>query len=360
MMGRKRSSKSTGKGFKESPLNEDLSLGERLSYIDKANRGFSTHSGRGHGRTTPHGRGKRSTIQPTRREMLYFVRDIVRNLREAPDRQIPKNTLKATTHDFANVLARDVQFFDCSELTDYIESNWHEMYPDRQVPVSPKVILPAPAVGLYVNNVPDFDPYTEEPDGTFGEVMFVCTPRANSGSTTNFSIVIISRNLDHSTTDASLSILGTIDSEKGVFGISPKNKNEDFSSRNSRSLRIVAAYLQTINNPRFVRRGKKTFSQMKKQSAKKVLRDFIAEQWNMVSWNVDKAVDAKNYEEGNGGRQGLHFRRGFFRRGEFHWQNVQMIDGVWRQWIEGYEAGHPAFGVKKSYHLPRIKGENKK
>ena len=346
-MGRKRSAKATGSGLKEIPSSENLSLGERLSYMDRSKRGIVTHSGRGHGRSTSHGRGKRSTNQPTRREMLYFVRDIVRNLREAPDRQIPKNTLKATTHDFANVLARDVQFFDCSELTDYIESNWHEMYPDRQVPVSPKVILPAPAVGLYVNNVPDFDPHTEEPDGTFGEVMFVCTPRANSGSTTNFSIVLISRNLDHSTTDASLSILGTIDSGKGVFGISPKNKNEDFSSRNSRSLRIVAAYLQTINNPRFVRRGKKTFSQMKKQSAKKVLRDFIAEQWNMVSWNVDKAVDAKNYEEGNGGRQGLHFRRGFFRR------------GVWRQWIEGYEAGHPAFGVKKSYHLPRIKGENK-
>ena len=351
-MGRKRSSKSTGKGFKESPLNEDLSLGERLSYIDKANRGFSTHSGRGHGRTTPHGRGKRSTIQPTRREMLYFVRDIVRNLREAPDRQIPQNTLNATTHDFANVLARDVQFFDCSELTGYIESNWYEMYPDRQVPVSPKVILPAPAVGLYVNNLPDIDPYTEEPDGTFGEVMFVCTPRANNGSTTNFSIVIISRNLDHSTTDASLSILGTIDSEKGVFGISPRSTNEE-GLKESEALRIVAAFLQTINNPRFVRQGRKSVSQMKKHSLKKVLRDFIAEQWNMVSWNVDKAVDAKQYEEGNGGRQGLHFRRGFFRRAESHWQNVQIIDGEWRQWIEGYEAGHPAFGVLKSYHLPR-------
>ncbi len=345
------------KGISNVPYDQAAPLAERLNYLHKANSPM-THGGRGHGRMSERGRGKKPANQPTRREMLYFVRDIVRNLREAPDRQIPQNTLKATTHDFANVLARDVQFFDCSELTGYIESNWHEMYPDRQVPVSPKVILPAPAVGLYVNNLPDIDPYTEEPDGTFGEVMFVCTPRANSGSTTNFSIVIVSRNLDHSTTDAFLSILGTIDSEKGVFGISPKNTNpegliENLSSKESRSLRIVAAYLQTINNPRFVRRGKKTFSQMKKHSAKKVLRDFIAEQWNMVSWNVDKSVDAKNYEEGNGGRQGLHFRRGFFRRGESHWQNVQMIDGVCRQWIEGYEAGHPAFGVKKSYHLPR-------
>ena len=358
-MGRKRSSKSTGKGFKESPLNEDLSLGERLSYIDKANRGFSTHSGRGHGRTTPHGRGKRSTIQPTRREMLYFVRDTVRGLREAPARQLPHNLVTATTHDFANVLARDLQFFDCSELTDYIEVNMHEMYPNSQVPPSPKVILPAPRVGLYVNNWPDVDPYTMEEDGTFGEVMFVCTPRLNDGSTTNFSITVLTRNIAHGRVEPFPNILGTIDSEKGEFGISPKSTRSE-GIKEAEALRIVAAFLQTINNPRFVRQGKKTFSQMKKQSAKKVLRDFIAEQWNMVSWNVDKAVDAKNYEEGNGGRQGLHFRRGFFRRGESHWQNVQMIDGVWRQWIEGYEAGHPAFGVKKSYHLPRIKGENRR
>ena len=355
------------KSMKNVDLNENASLGEELSFMDRAKRGFMTHGGRGHGRKTPHGRGKRAANQPTRREMLYFVRDAVRHLREAPAMEISDNKVQmidgvrrqATTHDFANTLARDLQFFDCGELTDYIENNWREMYPDEKVPPSPKVILPAPRVGLYANNWPDLDPYTNELNGSFCEFMFVCTPRLNNGSTTNFSIAVISRNVDQNRNDFVPKLLGTVDSEKGVFGVSPKYLEQQKLDRIPQSLRIVAGYLQTINNPRFVRRGKKTFSQMKKQSAKKVLRDFIAEQWNMVSWNVDKAVDAKNYEEGNGGRQGLHFRRGFFRRGESHWQNVQMIDGVWRQWIEGYEAGHPAFGVKKSYHLPRIKGENK-
>ena len=340
------------KSMKNIDLNEDASLGEQLSFVDRAKRGFMTHAGRGHGRQTPHGRGKRSKNQPTRREMLYFVRDTVRSLREAPARPLPHNLVPATTHDFANTLARDIQFFDCSELTDYIEANMHEMYPNRQVPPSPKVILPAPAVGLYVNNWPDIDPYTREEDGTFGEVMFVCTPRLNDGSTTNFSITVLTRNIDHGRVEPFPNILGSIDSEKGEFGISPKSTRSE-GIKEAEALRIVAAFLQTINNPRFVRQGRKSVSQTKKHSLKKVLRDFIAEQWNMVSWNVDKAVDAKHYEEGNGGRQGLHFRRGFFRRAEAHWQNVQMIDGVWRQWIEGYEAGHPAFGVLKSYHLPR-------
>jgi hypothetical protein len=350
-MGRKRSAKATG-GFKEIPSSENLSLGERLSYMDRSKRGIVTHSGRGHGRSTSHGRGKKPANQPTRREMLYFVRDTVRSLREAPARQLPYNLVEATTHDFANTLARDLQFFDCSELTEYIETNYREMYPDKLVPPSLKVRLPAPRVGLYVNNWPDIDPYTGEEDGTFGEVMFVCTPRLNNGSTTNFSITVITRNIEHDRVEPFPKILGTIDSEKGEFGISPKSTRSE-GHKESEALRIVAAFLQTINNPRFVRQGRKSVSQIKKHSLKKVLRDFIAEQWNMVSWNVDKAVDAKQYEEGNGGRQGLHFRRGFFRRAESHWQNVQMIDGVWRQWIEGYEAGHPAFGVLKSYHLPR-------
>lgn len=343
--------RNTMKGMREAYLADNASLAERLSQSDRRGQGV-IHSGRGHGRQTAHGRGKRAANQATRREMLYFIRDTVRNLREAPERPIPRNAQKATTHDFANTLARDVQFFDCSELTDYVENNWMEMYPEMHIPPSPKVILPAPRIGIYVNNWPDIDPYTGEEDGTFGEIMFSCAPRLNDGSTTNFSVAVLTRNVDHNRMDAFPHLVGTIDSEKGEFGISPKSKGEK-GLKESTSLRVVAAYLQTINNPRFVRRGKKTFSQMKKHSLKKVLRDFIAEQWNMVSWNVDKAVDVKNYEEGNGGRQGLHFRRGFFRRGEPHWQNVQMIDGVWRQWIEGYEAGHPAFGVLKSYHLPR-------
>ena len=344
--------KRTFRGMKEAYINENASLAERLSQADRRGRSVVTHSGRGHGRTTAHGRGKKPANQPTRREMLYFVRDTVRSLREAPARQIPDNLVEATTHDFANTLARDLQFFDCSELTDYIEANMHEMYPNRQVPPSPKVILPAPAVGLYVNNWPDIDPYTKEEDGTFGEVLFVCTPRLNNGSTTNFSITVLTRNIDQGRVMPFPNFLGSIDSDKGEFGIRP-NRTGPEENTEAWSLRLVAAYLQTINNPRFVRQGRKSVSQTKKHSLKKVLRDFIAEQWNMVSWNVDKAVDAKHYEEGNGGRQGLHFRRGFFRRAESHWQNVQMIDGVWRQWIEGYEAGHPAFGVLKSYHLPR-------
>ncbi len=343
----------TMKGMKKIDLNDNASLGERLSFINRAQQGFMTHSGRGHGRKTAHGRGKKPANQPTRREMLYFVRDTVRSLREAPARPLPNNLVPATTHDFANTLARDLQFFDCSELTDYIEANIREMYPNRQVPPSPKVILPAPAVGLYVNNWPDVDPYTREEDGTFGEVLFVCTPRLNNGSTTNFSITVLTRNIDQGRVMPFPNFLGSIDSDKGEFGIRPNMTGSEENTYEAWSLRLVAGYLQTINNPRFVRQSRKSVSQMKKHSLKKVLRDFIAEQWNMVSWNVDKAVDAKHYEEGNGGRQGLHFRRGFFRRAESHWQNVQMIDGVWRQWIEGYEAGHPAFGVLKSYHLPR-------
>ena len=42
-MGRKRSAKATGSGFKEIPSSENLSLGERLSYMDRSKRGIVSH-----------------------------------------------------------------------------------------------------------------------------------------------------------------------------------------------------------------------------------------------------------------------------------------------------------------------------
>ena len=50
--------------------------------INHSSMGNITFSGRGHGRKTPHGRGpKRNGPRATKRDMLYFVRDYVRELR---------------------------------------------------------------------------------------------------------------------------------------------------------------------------------------------------------------------------------------------------------------------------------------
>ena len=330
-MGRKRSSKSTGKGFIASPLNEDLSLGERLSYIDKANRGFSTRSGRGHGRTTPHGRGKRAANQPTRREMLYFVRDEVKRIRSNQNILNLQNMnglitipLFKTSYDVANTLARDTQFFDVSEITEYIDLNIKNMYPYDSVPPDKKVRLPAPITALYTNV---YDGKTQTTKNKT-ELMMLCVSNSDDG--TSFDICTFQRDLSdpedhyHSPVDVQIPTqLGSIDSNKGVFILKDGTINyeddmwkqkpsEKWALKDQKiALRKVAAYLQTINKPRFVKTGKISYSQTKKLSAKKSLKRFIADQWNMVAWNVDEPVEAKSYEEGRGGRQALHYRRGF-------------------------------------------------
>ena len=94
-------------------MKDSLSLGERLSVGAMGN---VTHSGRGHGRKTNHGRlkPKKPVNKNTRREMLYFVRDLVQKFRQLPPepldhiegRVFPKNF---SSHDFANFMAKDIQ-----------------------------------------------------------------------------------------------------------------------------------------------------------------------------------------------------------------------------------------------------------
>ena len=58
-------------------------------------------------------------------------------------------------------------------------------------------------------------------------------------------------------------------------------------------LRIVAAMLQTINQPRYVRRAQRDVSQIKRQRIKNSLGRYIPDAWNMISWNVDNQLFLK-------------------------------------------------------------------
>lgn len=302
----------------------------------------------------------------TKRDMLYFVRDMVQRYRLFKAIDMDKhNDFAANTHQFANMMARDIQYFNVEMLDEYLVNNVEEMYPMNNVlPPNEKVRLPAPMVGLYS----PFAPYVDEKDGSDSkpEVLIICTPDIEGDERTRFKVHILHRDLNfpldifYDTTKVQIpKYAGVIDSKNKEW-LLPYDQETKQGITSYNLLRITAAYLQTINKPRLVKTGKAAYSQMKKMNAKKSLKTFIADSWNKVSWNVDEPVEAKSYEEGRGGRQALHYRRGFYRRALPHWEGAEIIDGLWRIYIEGYEAGHPAFGVKKSYHLPRIKGENKK
>ena len=317
--------------------------------INHSSMGNITFSGRGHGRKTPHGRGpKRDGPRATKRDMLYFVRDLVRMLRTTEPHWL---TTLSDTHDLADTLANGFQFFDCDEIYEYVWENLNNIYPDPQVPPSEDVILPAEMVGLYTSKIQAAEAQ---------QVLFLCAPmqkidREDERFGKMFSVVVYAdSHID--AMDPEPTPVGFVNALNGTF-------EEDFSYASTEDqrisvytyLRTASAMLQTINTPRFVVAGKRDVSLMKRQSFKKATGRFTPDSWNMVSWNIEAPVKTKDYKEGTGGRQALHFRRGYWRKAEKDWERSRWSEtrNRWEQYIHGYEAGHPAFGVKKSYHLPR-------
>lgn len=345
-------------------LRDDLTLADKINMTNGRGR-QRLFSGRGHGRKTHHGRGPtRGSAGPRskKRDMLYFVRDTVRTWRtmsmvySGPVFSSDGGGMMKSSFEWANVLVNDMQFFDCSEIYGYVDDNVIEMYHDDEVPPHPDAILPASAVGLYLPNycppVSAFPPETE--------AMLLCLPMVGAEETRDaYTIYTVLRGEDGDIMRGPLGF-GNIDIPRGTFGIhqfsshSAKPTPEELDGAN-RTMRLACGLLQTINQPRFVVQAKRDVSLVKRQSFKKAAGKFTPDSWNMVTWNVDKAVKAKSYDEGSGGRQALHFRRGHWRKAEEGWERSRWSEsrGRWEQYIHGYEAGHPAFGVKKSYHLPR-------
>ena len=331
--------------------------------INHSSMGNITFSGRGHGRKTPHGRGpKRDGPRATKRDMLYFVRDTVRTWRtmnhvyNGPIFPSDGYGSLQTSFEWANALVNDMQFFDCSEIHAYVEDNVMEMYHDNDVPPHPDAILPAPAVGLYLPNY--CPPIRYNPPET--EALILCVPMVGSEETRDeYTVYTVLRGEDGDIMRGPLGF-GNIRIQSGTFELNrfannKANPTEDELKAANSSLRFVCGLLQTINTPRFVVAGKRDVSLVKRQSFKKATGRFTPDSWNMVTWNIEAPIKSKDYKEGTGGRQALHFRRGYWRKAEKDWERSRWSEqrNRWEQYIHGYEAGHPAFGVKKSYHLPR-------
>ena len=259
-----------------------------------------------------------------------------------------------SSYDFSQSLVSQYQYFDCSLLCSYIRSNLDEMFPLFETPPTQDVILPATEVGLYFKDINDFEAdefhvykWTEEFDEK--EVMFLCNIIAPENPR-NFYVVLLERHSENA------QFLGTVDSEKGELELAPIWMDQDHKRAVYEAfLRIVCAALDTLNQPRLVVQKPMPLNFLQKQSFRKSTGSFAPAAWNMVSWNVEEPVVARTYDEGRGGRQALHFRRGHWRKAEEHHKNAQWSEkrNRWEKWIAGYTAGDTAFGVKKNYHLPR-------
>lgn len=116
---------------------------------------------------------------------------------------------------------------------------------------------------------------------------------------------------------------------------------------------ILAACCEIINHPRFVTASPAGTRQQRKHA--KRAEGIAVEAWHKISWDINKPVQAKGTQGTSGYNMPLHYTRGYFRKAKEHWNDVvQWKDGTWKKWVEGYWAGHPAFGIKKGYHAPTV------
>jgi hypothetical protein len=115
-----------------------------------------------------------------------------------------------------------------------------------------------------------------------------------------------------------------------------------------------------INEPRMVRLSK-SGSRPERRMAHRGF-GFAVDAWHRVSWDISRETVAKISRDPKFHKVPLHWRRGHWRRAQEHYAGaVKRTDAFrfedrlqWWQWIEGHWVGHPAFGLKKSYHAPRF------
>jgi len=122
----------------------------------------------------------------------------------------------------------------------------------------------------------------------------------------------------------------------------------------------LAFLVMTINQTRYVMRSIAGTRQQRRNAHRGFGK--ATDAWTRISWNIDKPVVAKEPYDAGFHKKALHFRRGHWRIAEQHhpkskrrpYAKILKHRVLWWTWIEGYWAGHPAFGTQKSYHSPKI------
>lgn len=129
------------------------------------------------------------------------------------------------------------------------------------------------------------------------------------------------------------------------------------------TIATCAFVLSIINQPGLVRRERLLPRQQHRAAARGGAKAVDA--WHRVTWSIGAETRAKISRDPDFHNVPLHWRRGHWRRAEEHYKGaVQRLDALapgdrklWWQWIEGQWVGHPAFGVKRSVHAPRLSRE---
>lgn len=123
---------------------------------------------------------------------------------------------------------------------------------------------------------------------------------------------------------------------------------------------LVAFTLAIVNEPRVVNLSAGITRQQRRAAQRGF--GFAVDAYTKVTWDLSKPCVAKTARDPDFHSMPLHWCRGHFRRAGRNFAGaVRRPDAfreedrdLWWQWIDGYWRGHPAFGVKKSIHAPKL------
>jgi len=138
----------------------------------------------------------------------------------------------------------------------------------------------------------------------------------------------------------------------------PKDSVESYKENTTHinTLLTVGMFFSLVNQPRFVVRRAAGSRPARKRMAKS--HGIPTDSWHKIEWNLNKPRVEVGEKLGGGWNMPLHYKRGHWRKAQEHWEDVVIRkDGNPYKWIEGYWAGHPAYGTKKSYYAPKLGGK---
>ena len=119
------------------------------------------------------------------------------------------------------------------------------------------------------------------------------------------------------------------------------------------ALVLFAYMLDLINTPAFV--TKDTLPRATRRRIDRNSGTNASDRIRVVSWNLTKPKLEAGETVGCGRHMPLHYTRGHWRQCAAHLDRAQLHDdGVHRMWIEGFWSGHPAYGIVRSIHAPKL------
>ena len=248
-------------------------------------------------------------------------------------------------------LKQNLQCFDVTEITNFCENHIvPEMFSEHDGLLPENLKPPSENCVFFINGK--------------RKIAFFLTNKISN----IFQLNMLSEEKTH----ISFAHLGNVDFDQRCLNAENKHIKitpEDMISEVPREVFIatqksICAIIAAITNNTIIDINSNISRQRRRQikSKYKIKNSY----WGKVTWDIlnKKTVTSNNQDQKY--FLPLHWRRGHWRRSkENDKKSVQRLYALnpqdrklWWTWIEGYWAGHPAFGFKRSIYQPKV-GEKK-